>query len=44
MRAGGSIQDYCRACKTDRTHTIIVVDGDGQPLRVSCDYCESQHN
>ena len=44
MRAGGSIQDYCRACKTDRTHTIVVVDGDGQPLRVNCDYCESQHN
>ena len=44
MRAGESIEDYCRACKTDRTHTIIVVDGDGQPLRVSCDYCESQHN
>jgi hypothetical protein len=43
-RPGESIEDYCRACKTDRTHTIIVVDGDGQPLRVSCDYCESQHN
>ena len=42
-RAGQSIEDVCRACKTDRTHTIIVV-GDGQPLRVSCDYCESQHN
>ncbi len=43
-RAGGSIEDFCRACKTDRTHTIIVVDGSGQPLRVTCDYCESQHN
>ena len=43
-RAGESIEDYCRACKTDRTHTIIVVDGGGQPIRVTCDYCESQHN
>ena len=43
-RAGESIEDYCRACKVDRLHTIIVVDGSGRPLRVMCDYCESQHN
>jgi len=43
-RAGESIEDHCRACKTDRAHTIIVVDGGGQPIRVTCDYCESQHN
>jgi hypothetical protein len=43
-RAGESIEDYCRACKTDRAHTVIVVDGGGQPIRVTCDYCESQHN
>jgi hypothetical protein len=43
-RAGESVEDFCRACKTDRLHTIIVVDSNGQPLRVSCDYCESQHN
>ena len=28
-RAGGSIEDYCRACKTDRTHTVIAVDEAG---------------
>jgi hypothetical protein len=44
FRAGGSIEDYCRACRTDRMHTIIVVDGDGQPLRVACGYCDSEHN
>jgi hypothetical protein len=44
FRAGESIEDYCRACKTDRLHTVIVVDGSGRPIRVSCDYCESQHN
>jgi hypothetical protein len=43
-RAGESIYDYCRACKTDRSHTVIVVDGAGHPLRVQCGYCESQHN
>ena len=43
-RAGESVEDFCRACKMDRHHTIIVVDADAQPLRVSCDYCESQHN
>jgi len=44
FRAGETIEDYCRACKTDRLHTVIVVDGGGRPIRVSCDYCESQHN
>ena len=43
-RAGVSIEDYCRACKTDRTHTVVVVDGEGLPVRVACDYCRSEHN
>jgi hypothetical protein len=43
-RAGGSIEDYCRACKTDRIHTVIVVDGEDRPVRVACDYCRSEHN
>jgi hypothetical protein len=43
-RAGESIEDYCRACKTDRMHTIVVTDSDAQPLRVSCGYCHSEHN
>ena len=43
-RAGGSIEDYCRACKTDRIHTVIVVDGEGRPVRVACDQCRSEHN
>ena len=25
-------------------HTVIVVDERGRPIRVTCDYCESQHN
>ena len=43
-RAGQSIEDYCRACKTDRIHTVMVADSNGQPIRVVCDYCRSEHN
>ena len=43
-RAGQSLEDYCRACKTDRLHTVIVVDEAGQPLRVACGFCGSDHN
>ncbi len=43
-RAGESVEDYCRACKTDRMHTVIAADGDGQPIRVVCGYCQSEHN
>src|SRR5262245_48258815 len=43
-RAGESLEDFCRACKTDRLHTVIVVDGDGLPIRVSCGFCHSEHN
>ncbi len=43
-RAGQTVEDYCRACHVDRIHTVVVVDGDGQPLRVTCDFCRSEHN
>ncbi len=43
-RAGESVEDYCRACKLDRMHTIVVVDAGGQPVRVTCGYCRSEHN
>jgi len=43
-RAGSSIDDYCRACKADRTHTVVVVDADGRPIRVICEHCRSEHN
>ena len=42
-RAGQSLEDYCRACKSDRLHTVIAADEDGRPLRVSCGYCHSEH-
>ena len=43
-RAGATIEDECRVCKTDRMHTIVVVDGSGRPVRVTCDWCRSEHN
>ncbi len=43
-RAGESLEDYCRACKTDRMHTVVASDQDGQPIRVVCGFCRSEHN
>jgi len=43
-RAGESLEDFCRACKTDRLHTVIAADAEGCPIRVSCGYCHSEHN
>jgi hypothetical protein len=43
-RAGDSVEDLCRACKTDRMHTVVAADANGRPLRVVCGYCHSEHN
>jgi hypothetical protein len=43
-RAGSAIEDYCRACKADRMHTVVAADSSGQPLRVTCGFCRSEHN
>ena len=43
-RAGESIEDFCRVCKTDRMHTVVAADSDGRPIRVDCGYCHSEHN
>jgi hypothetical protein len=43
-RAGSAIEDYCRACKADRMHTVIAADAAGIPLRVQCGFCRSEHN
>jgi hypothetical protein len=42
-RAGSAIEDYCRACKADRMHTVVAADAAGQPLRVTCGFCGSAH-
>ncbi len=43
-RAGDSVEDFCRACKTDRMHAVVASDAEGRPLRVVCGYCHSEHN
>jgi hypothetical protein len=43
-RAGESIEDFCRACKTDRMHTVVAADAEGRPIRVDCGFCHSEHN
>ncbi len=43
-RAGQTVEDHCRSCHEDRIHTIVVVDAQQQPLRVTCDFCSSEHN
>lgn len=43
-RAGESLEDYCRVCRTDRLHTVVAADAAGRPIRVVCGYCGSEHN
>jgi hypothetical protein len=43
-RAGEAIEDYCRACKLDRIHTVMAADAAGAPIRVVCGYCRSEHD
>jgi hypothetical protein len=43
-RAGESLEDFCRVCKTDRMHTVVAADSEGHPIRVVCGYCQSEHN
>ncbi len=43
-RAGAQLDDLCRACKLLRRHTVMVAGPEGEPIRVVCDYCGSQHN
>ncbi len=43
-RAGDKLDDLCRACKIVREHTVFVAGPTGEPLRVVCGFCGSQHN
>jgi hypothetical protein len=43
-RAGESLEDFCRVCKTDRMHTVVAADAEGRPIRVDCGFCHSEHN
>ena len=43
-QAGDSVEDYCRACKTDRMHAVVAADANGRPIRTVCGFCHSEHN
>jgi len=43
-KAGDTLEDFCRVCKTDRLHTVVAADVEGRPIRVACGYCRSEHN
>jgi hypothetical protein len=44
MRAGDSVEDFCRVCKLDRMHTVVAADESGVAIRVVCGFCRSEHN
>jgi hypothetical protein len=44
FRAGDSLEDFCRPCKTDRMHVVVAADSEGHPIRVVCGFCRSEHN
>lgn len=43
VSAGSTVDDWCRQCKCERRHTVLVA-GERDPIRVLCDTCGSQHN
>jgi hypothetical protein len=42
-RAGELVDDWCRACKATRAHTIVAVEMDGTISQVLCGFCGSRH-
>ena len=42
-QAGGEIDAWCTRCRLDLLHRIVAVVA-GEPRRVECETCHSQHN
>jgi hypothetical protein len=42
VRAGGELDAYCTKCRMMLTHTILAMER-GEPVRVECRTCHSQH-
>lgn len=42
-RPGDDIDAYCTRCKRDLTHTLIYLSTEGEPERVRCNTCGSEH-
>lgn len=43
LKTAGEIDSYCTKCKLDLNHRVVAMV-DGQPKRVECSTCSSQHN
>jgi len=43
LKTGGEVDAYCTKCKLDLNHRIVAMV-EGQPKRVECSTCNTQHN
>jgi hypothetical protein len=43
LRPGDEIITYCGRCRQERTHQIVALNSEGQPDRVLCRFCQSDH-
>ena len=43
LRPGDEVLTYCGRCRQERTHQIVALNAEGQPDRVLCRFCHSDH-
>ena len=43
LRPGDEVLTYCGRCRQERTHQIVALNSEGQPDRVLCRFCQSDH-
>ena len=43
LRPGDEVITNCGRCRQERTHQIIALNSEGQPDRVLCRFCHSDH-
>lgn len=43
IRPGDDTDTYCGRCKAERTHQVVALNADGNPVTVICRTCGGQH-
>ena len=43
VRPGDEVVTHCGRCRQERTHQIVALNSEGQPDRVLCRFCQSDH-
>jgi hypothetical protein len=43
LRPGDEVLTYCGRCRQERTHQVVALNSEGQPDRVLCRFCQSDH-